>query len=552
MANPLPDPAAPDDITLVPPSGADLAADATAPAPESGIVRAAAILAIGNVSSRVLGLVREIVKASLFGTSPLLSAFQAAAYIPISLFDLIIGGMVNSSLVPVFSDYADRESRDELWQVVSLVLSAATVVLLLVIGIVEVFAEQVAWLVGAFNFQDQALSAYSVTLIRMTTPAVFFLGIASILTGTLYALKRFTLPAFVGTAFNATIVVVALLNPTEITSLVWGLLLGSLTQVVLQLPGLRDAQLPWNLNLRHPALRRIVRLYLPVLAGLVVNQLAIMLSYNLAIRTGDESLTFMNYATTLYQFPIGLVVTALSIATLPTLARQALDNLGAFRQTLAEGLRLVTALILPATVGLFALAPFIIALLFQWGRFTPSDTDTTALVLRVYLFGMPFAAADQMLVFASYARNNTWQPALVGVIAIVVYSLTAIALLRPLGLLSLMVADSVKHIVHTIIMAWLLRRQVGLPDGHTIARSALKSTMAAIPTGAAAWLVANWIASLAIAPAPSFIGRLLPVVAGGLAGVLVYVGAAVALNITEIRALPGLLRGRRQSQLNGA
>src|SRR5690606_3054166 len=142
--------------------------------------------------------------------------------------------------------------------------------------------------------------------------------------------------------------------------------------------------------------------------------------------------------------------------------------LSVFKQTLGDGLRLVLALILPATAGLFALAPFIIGLLFEHGRFTATDTATTALVLRVYLIGMPFAAADQMLVFASYARKDTWRPALVGFIAILIYSLTAVALLGTLGLLSLMVADAVKHVVHTLIMLWLLRRQLGGLAGNPV------------------------------------------------------------------------------------
>ncbi len=505
-----------------------------------GIVRAAAVLAAGNVASRVLGLAREMVKANLFGTSPLLAAFQAAAYVPTSLFDLIIGGMVNSSLVPVFSDYADKSKRDELWQVLSMVLSAATVVLLIVVAIVELLAPQVAWLVGAANFAEADLSAFSVSLIRMTTPAVLFLGIASILTGALYALKRFTIPAFIGAAFNGTIVVVALLNPGEIRSLVWGLLLGSLLQVLLQLPALRDARLRWKLDLRHPAIRRIIRLYIPILAGLVVNQLAIMLSYNLAIRTGDQSLNYMNYATTLYQFPFGLVVTALSIATLPTLSQQASD-LNLFKQTLGDGLRLVLALILPATTGLFALAPFIIGLLFEHGRFISADTATTALVLRVYLVGMPFAAADQMLVFASYARKDTWRPALVGFISIIIYSITALALLRPLGLLSLMVADAVKHIVHMTIMLWVLRRQLNGLAGNPVLRSTVKSLVAAVLTGLAAAWAAQSIAGLIATPVAV---HLLPVIAGGLGGVLAYTASVFALNITETRALPRMLLRR--------
>ena len=507
-----------------------------------GIVRAAAVLAAGNVASRVLGLAREMVKANLFGTSPLLAAFQAAAYVPTSLFDLIIGGMVNSSLVPVFSDYTDKDKRDQLWHVLSMVLSVATLVLLVVIAIVELLAPQVAWMVGALNFTEPELSELSVSLIRLTTPAVLFLGIASILTGALYALKRFTIPAFIGAAFNGTIVVVALLNPGEIRSLVWGLLLGSLLQVLLQLPALRDARLRWTLDLQHPAIRRIIRLYIPILAGLVVNQIAIMLSYNLAIRTGDQSLNYMNYATTLYQFPLGLVVTALSIATLPTLSRQAIGDLTAFKQTLGDGLRLVLALILPATTGLFALAPFIVGLLFEHGRFTALDTATTALVLRVYLIGMPFAAADQMLVFASYARKDTWRPALVGFISIIIYSLTALILLQPLGLLSLMVADAVKHVVHTMIMLWILRRQLGGLAGNPVLRSSAKSLLAAVLTGLAAFGAARLVGDLAAAPV---VAQLAPVVVGGLAGIVAYTASVFALNITETRALPRLLLRRR-------
>lgn len=516
-------------------------------ADSNGIVRAAVILSAGNIASRVLGLAREMVKAQLFGTSPLLAAFQAAAYVPTSLFDLIIGGMVNSSLIPVFSDYATKERREELWAVLSMVLSVATVVLLLVVALVELFTPQVAWLVGTLNFQDEELSAVSIHLMRLTTPAVFFLGIASILTGVLYALRRFTLPAFIGAAFNATIVVVALLWPGEIDALVWGLLLGSLLQLLLQLPALRDARIRWRLNWSHPAIRRILKLYAPILAGLVFNQLAIMLSYNLAIRTGDRSLNYMNYATTLYQFPIGLVVTALSIATLPTLSRQALAHLGEFKQTLAEGLRMVLALILPATTGLFALAVPIMALLFQYGEFTAEDTARTATVLRVYLFGMPFAAVDQMLVFASYARKDTWRPALVGFFSIVVYSVTALLLLRPLGLLSLMVADAVKHIVHALIMVWLLRRQLGGLAGYGVVSSGLKSLLAALVSGAAAYAAVTALATLPLQPdGPG--GRLLAVIVGGAVGVLIFAVAAWSLNIQEIRSLSHMLQRRLQRQ----
>jgi putative peptidoglycan lipid II flippase len=506
---------------------------------DNGIARAAAVLAAGNIASRVLGLARETVKANLFGASGLLSAYTVATVIPLALFELIIGGMVNSSLVPVFSDYARKEQRKELWGVVSTFLSVATVVLLLAVLAVELFTPQIAWLVGAHQFEDENLTAVTIQLMRLAAPAVLFLSLSSILTGVLYALKRFVLPAFVGAVFNGTIVAAALLGRGEIVSLVWGILLGSLFQIVLQLPALRDARLRWQFDWHHPAIRRILRLYAPILAGLLVNQLAVILSYNLATRTGDESATFMVYATTLYQFPLGLVVTALSIATLPTLSQQATQSLVAFRRTLAEGIRMVLTLILPATAGLFALAVPIIALLFEHGAFTANDTLTTALVLRVYLFGLPFAAVDQMLVFASYARKDTWRPALVGVVSIVIYLAVAVALLRPLGLLSLMVADAVKHVVHTVIMIALLRRHVGGLGDRRIAATTLKSLLAALVTGAAAYAIAALAGPLL--PLAGLPAKAAIVIMAGGGGALLYVAMVFLLRIEEARALPRLL-----------
>jgi putative peptidoglycan lipid II flippase len=524
---------------------------------DAGVVRAAAVLAAGNIASRVLGLVREIVKSNLYGASPLLAAYTVAALVPMTLFNLISGGeMVTSSLVPVFSDFASKEKRDELWRLGSAVLTLATLVLSAVILLVELFAEQVAWLAGARNFSDPALFQVTVKLMRLATPAVLFLSIASILSGLLYALKRFSYAAFTGAVFNGTIVVVALLWPQAITSLVWGMLLGSFLQIVIQLPGLRDGRFHLRFDWRHPGVRRIVFLYMPILAGLVVNQIAIWISYRLAILTGDSSVTYMTYATTLYQFPLGLVVTALSLATLPTLSQIAtaydeaklVNELAArarleeFKATLAGGIRLVIALILPAGAGLFSLAPFIIALLLEHGRFTATDTEITTHVLRFYLLGLAFAGIDQMLVFASYAQKDTWRPAVAGVMAIVVYTATAVLLLPSLGLYSLMIADAVKHIVHTLIMLWFLQRGLGGLHGYGIIRLSVKAMFAAAVTGLLAAVVSDWLAAFLLPG--GFVEKLLVVLVGGMVGIVAYFGLINLLDIPEAKALTNIVAGK--------
>ena len=502
-----------------------------------GILRAALLLSIGNIVSRILGLVREMVKAGLFGATGLLDAFTIATYVPNSIFQLIVGGeMVNSSLVPVFSDYisrSKREDRRELWEVVTAFLSIASLILIMCVVIIELLARPIAMLLGADEFTDPALLDTTVTLLRIAAPAVLFLSLASLISGVLYALKRFTLPAFTAAILNGTIVVVALVRG-DVSGLVWGLLLGSALQVIVQLPALRDARLV-KINWRHPALRRIVILYSPIVAGLVVNQLAIGFSYRLAAGEGEGVITSMQFATTILQFPLGLVVTALSVATLPTLSQQASGAWEAYKETLAGGIRLVLTLILPATAGLFALALPIVGLLFERGEFTAANTTVVALVLRLYLFGLPFAAVDQMLVFASYARKDTWRPALIGVVSVAVYTVVALALLEPLSYLSLMVADTVKHMVHTVLMALVLRREQGGLRGFGISRAFLKAFAASIVTGIVAFFVWNGLDG--VVPAGPLYGKLLLAGLPGLAGLMVYGAAVFLLDMKDARAL---------------
>jgi putative peptidoglycan lipid II flippase len=422
--------------------------------PATGMARAASLIALGNILSRLLGLGRETVIAGLFGATGLVSAFRVAQIIPVMLYDLLVGGMVSSALVPVFSEQAEKD-RAELWRIASLILSLVTILMAGVVLLIEWTAPQIAWLMaGGF---DEALLAETTRLIRLTTPAVLFLSLSGVITGLLQALKRFTLPAFTASVFNATIVAVAMLGATVfqwgIDSLAIGLLLGAFLQVALQLPGLRDARLRFSFNLRHPALWRILKLGLPIILGLVISQIAIALDRNLASRTGEQSIAWMGYATTIIQFPLGLISAAISLAILPTLSRQAAaaqPDLRPFVATLTAGLRMVLVLIIPAAVALFVLAEPIVTLLFQRGHFTPLDTGQTALALRFYLLGLCFAAIDQPLVFAYYARQNTLTPALVGLLGVGFYAAAALlpALFRPLRMTDLVLANSLQLTGH--------------------------------------------------------------------------------------------------------
>jgi len=507
-----------------------------------GIAQAAGLVAAGNMSSRVLGLLREAISASLFGATGLVSAFGAANIIPRQLYDLLIGGMMNSALVPVFAEYAAVKRREELWHLFSILVTLTTLALLGAVLLLEALARPLTWLIaGGFapEIQDATLS-----LVRIMLPSVLFLNLAGLATALLYAQRRFLYPALSVAIYNAGIIAAMLLLPARlgIYRLGWGVVGGALLQLIVQWPGLRDVRLRPTLDLRHPALRRILALYSPIVLGLVVSLVQVTIDRRLASGTGPSSIAWMDKATMLVQSAHGLVAVAISTAVLPSLARaSAQQQWDGYRHTLGTSLRLSLILIIPLTVALWLLATPLIQLLFQRGAFTPLDTLWTGRALRLYLLGLIFATIDWPLNYGFYARQDTLTPALVGVFSVGVYLAIALVLRRPLGMLGLVLADSGKHLGHALVMLALTHRRVDGLRGQALLRTALKALLAAAIM--ALVIVAALAATGGIAGA-GWIGLLVRVALAGGAGAATYAGLALALRLDEAQLLWATVRAR--------
>ncbi|QPC82558.1 murein biosynthesis integral membrane protein MurJ [Phototrophicus methaneseepsis] len=480
---------------------------------EAHVAGATAILSLGNIASRVLGLVREQVITFLFGATAAADAFQIAILIPRTFYDLLIGGQVNGAIVPVLTEVATKEGRAALWRLVSVLISFLLTMLFGLVLVMQLFAPQLVTLTaGEANPTTQALA---VDLLRITIPGLLFLGVFAVLSGTLLALKSFLWPALASLVFNGSIVMFTLLlapplqillNPTSdpfnviaiarpasgIAAAAIGWTLGALAQLALQLVGLRRSHIRLTLDWRNPALRRIILLYIPVMGSLLLDTVVVrFFTYNRATLAGGEgALQYMNLATTLIQFPQGLVATAISLAILPTLSEQSsTTNENAFRDTLGLGLRLTWVLIFPAMVGMFVLAQPIVMLLFERGAFTAVDTAVVVPATRIYLLGLPFAATDLLLVYAFYARRDTLTPALIGVASHSVYIAALLLLIPPLGLYAVMAADAIKHVTHATISAILLRRRLhGFGRASRLFSTLLRTLIATGIMGVVGWL----------------------------------------------------------------
>jgi putative peptidoglycan lipid II flippase len=516
-------------------------------APEStehaGIAHAAGLIALGSIASRVLGLFREQLIAYLFGATGLVSAFGIATKVPKMIYELLVGGMLSAAMVPVFSQVSEQQGKAALWALFSRVASLLAIMLAALVLLLEALAPQAAWLLGG-GFEPE-LQAALARMLRILTPAVLMFGLSGVVTGLLYTLQRFAYPAFAAAVFNLGIIIAAplLAGRMDAYSLAVGVLLGSVLQLLIQIPAMRDVRFRFRLELSDPALRRILVLYLPIALGLVVSNIQVAVDQRLASSTGESSIAWMDRATTLIQLPHGMVAVAISLAVLPTLSRlSAAGDSEGFRRTLGLGIRLVLVLIVPATLALLVLAEPITSLLFEHGRFTAQDTFWTAWALRYYLAGLIFAAIDWPLNYAFYARQDTLTPALVGVLSVVVYLAVALTLRKPMGMLGLVLADSAKHFSHATTMLILTWRRIGNMSDQRLGPTVTKALIASGVMAALIVLVLS--ATNRYAGLDGLPGQLLAVILPAGTGILSYLALASVLRIDEMSRLSTMVRQR--------
>jgi len=453
----------------------------------AGFVRAAGINSLGNIASRVLGMIRGSVIAYLFGASGKTGAFDAVSVVPKQVYELLVGGMLSAALVPVLSEYSSAERKEELDEILSVLLTMAGAVLLVIVVLLEGGARLIVpILVGGFNVELQNTAT---VLLRLMVPATLIYCVSGLIQAYHLARKRFVYPAMGGSAHNLGMIltILFLARYLDVNALGIGVVIAATAQLLVQLPGLRGARLRLRFDWRHPAVRRILRLYAPVLLSIVVSNVGVIIDRNLASRTVPEALTWMARATELIQISLGLVSMAISVAVLPTLSQiDASKELERFKRVFVSAFRLVLAVIIPAAIGLLVLGQPIIRLLFEHGEFTTEDTTRVWHALLLYLPGLPFTAIDLPLVFAFYAQKDTVTPVVVGILSVLVYLAVgpALAFGAEWGYLGLVTANSAQLISHALMMLMVFSRRFkglrGYRVGNTIISAAGASVLVAV------------------------------------------------------------------------
>jgi putative peptidoglycan lipid II flippase len=417
------------------------------------------------VVSRILGLVREIVLARQFGTSEAFSAYVSAFRIPDLLFLVIMAGAFGSAFIPVFSGFLGDGEDEAAWKLASVVLNISGVLVILTAAVAWVFAPEIVRYVVA---PDASSTAQQITVdcMRILLLSPVFLGFGIAAKGILEGQDLFTLPALAPIVYNAaTILAAILLGPRiGVYGVAIGVVVGAIGFLLLQIPGLVRSGMRYSISFdaRVRGVKEVARLLAPRLIGQAAFQLNFIAITNLAWRTGEQSVSALNYAWQLLMLPHGVLALSVSTVILPTLSRlwQAGDS-AAFRATLGNALRPLLFLSFPAAVILFAFRFSIVQTLFQTGAFSAQSTTLVAAPLAFLAAGLVSYALVEALTRAFYAMHDTRTPVIAGIAIMALNVIVGVALLDQLSYLALALALSLSTTVEALILIVILGRRIG-------------------------------------------------------------------------------------------
>ena len=515
-------------------------------------------MAFGTLLSRATGFVRTVAIVAALGVNPVSDAYNLANTTPNILYDLLLGGILSSVIVPVLVRVArDEEDGGEafassLLTLVVLGLSAAVLV-----GLVA--APLIIHLYSGANAETRSLA---VTFLRIFLPQVVFYGLGATIGAILNVRGRFGPPMITPVLNNLVVIAAACLfifmpgpqPPTttgithaQILVIGGGTTLGVVVMTLALLPYLRAVGFHYRprIDLRYPALRQAGRLAGWMLVFVAVNQVAYLVVARLATSSGSTYTAYTN-AYQLFQLPHAIVAVSVITALLPRMsghAAEGRDDL--LRSDLSRGMRLSYVAIIPASFGLLVLAKPISVAIFAHHNTTVHGATEIGSTLAAFAVAIVPFSTFQLLLRAFYARQDSRTPALVASVlaATNIVGGYALATILPIGHrgVALATAFAISYIVGAAILIVLLRRQIGGLDGSRVLRLVARTTVAA---GLAA-LIAGGLASLlrsAAGTGPA--ASLAQVVVGGGVGIVVYVLAASRMRVTELTSLIDMVRAR--------
>ena len=483
---------------------------------KKSFLKSAKTVSLCTLLSRILGLVRDIICASFFGTSLAWDAFVVAFKIP-NLFRRLFGeGALSAAFIPVFTEYLETKSKKDAWELVNVTGTLLFIILGSLVVLAEISFSVIPSVVSLNHKWELVLN-----LLMITFPYVLFICMVALAMAVLNSLKHFLIPALAPVTLNICwIMGVFLLTPifgntleNKIFGLAVAILIGGMIQLAMQLPVLKKEGITFmpSLNFSHPGLKRILALMLPIIFGLAAVQINVLMDSFIAIafakhpggaenfsiagivipyplETGAASVLY--YGDRLIQFPLGVFGIAIATAVFPFFstyaARKDWTN---FSKTLNQAIRAVLFIGIPASIGLILLRKPLVELFYERNAFTAESTYRTTVVIFYYAIGVWAYCASHVIIRAFYSIQDTKTPVKVGAGMVglnLVLNLTLIWFLREGGLA---LATAISATIQIIILSALLHKKLNITGYKHIFTSAIKTLIATCFMYVTCWIM---------------------------------------------------------------
>jgi putative peptidoglycan lipid II flippase len=510
------------------------------------LARSTAIFSLATGVSRILGLVREIVASYYFGAAGKVNAFTVAFQVPNLVRSLVADAALSAAFVPIFTELLEKGEKRRAWRIAStlfwlvlLVLGALTALLMLL----------APWIIKPFG-DPGGDPELAVGLSRVLFPIVVLLGVSGIVVGILNSYEHFAVPALTPVFWNLAIIAGLVIGvpqadtiDTKLYVYAASILVGTVIQVLLPIPWLRgrDDRLRLLIDWRDPAVWRVLRLMVPVTLSLGLINFNLVVNSAFASRLIDPNLapTAIDKAFRLYMLPQGMFSVAVATVLFPSLSRLAArGDEGAFRNTVALGMRQIAFMLIPASAISAVLAEPITRLVYQRGEFDAAQTPVVAGALAAFSAGLFFNGTMLLLNRSFFSLQSNWIPTLVALGNLSVNA-GLNAFFYRFGTWGIPLATSIANVAGTVMLFLLLRRRLGRLELRETADSIMRIVVASAAVAGVSFGV--WY-GLDQALGRSFVGQLGSVGTALILAVAVYLVCCRALKVRELGALLALRR----------
>ncbi len=490
--------------------------------------------------SKILGIIREIYTAALFGASATIDAYLVALIIPYTMFSMISGALTTTT-IPLITEYKDKLGQKSVLVLLNTVTTIMAIVLALLILIGELFAVYIIQIVAP-GFHDETLSL-AIKLSRILLPMMLFLGLAGLATGILHSQRRFFFPAFIGIPYNICIIIFLLLvgKIWGITGLAVGTLIGIAAQWLFLVPDLRNAGFKFRfiLDFSHVGLKKLGKLITPVIIGSGAIQINLVIDRMLASTLVEGSIAALNYASTVNLLAFYIIATPIANVMYPEFSQAiVLEDNEKLIYSLRRSINFIVFIILPFTVGMIILREPLVRVFFERGAFNHSATNLTVFALFFYALGLPAVSLRQILEKVFYSMNDTITPMLIGIGIVVLNIILNLVLIKYLAHGGLALANSIAITCGLIPLFWVLRKKIGNLAGRLILINIAKICLATLIVGLFLYYTFNNILS------KFNMADLLMLTICGIFGMLFYFVLIRLLKIEEFDLLINILRNR--------